>query len=126
MGGTTTNKGLQKTNAPNCFGDWQGFPGGTETGKPSQVALVLKNLPANAGDVGDMGSIPASGRSPGQEGVATHSSLGNPLQSSCLENPKDRGASRATAHRVSQSQTQLQRLSMHTHVKGSSKSDAIY
>ena len=46
-----------------------------ETGKASQVAPVLKNLPANAGGVGDVGSIPASGRSPGQEGVATHSSI---------------------------------------------------
>ena len=47
----------------------------------SQVALVVKNLPASAGDVRDVGSIPGSGRSPGRE-------YGNPLQNSCLENPQ--------------------------------------
>jgi len=41
---------------------------------------VVKNLPANTGDVRDMGSIPQSGRSPGEGN-------GNPLQYSCLENP---------------------------------------
>ena len=51
---------------------------------------MIKKLPANAGDVG---SIPGSGRSPG----GRH---GNPLQYSCLENPMDRGAWRATAHKV--------------------------
>ena len=51
----------------------------------SQVALVIKNSPANAGDTRDMGSIPGSGRSPGR-------GHGNPLQYSCLENPLDRGA----------------------------------
>ena len=45
----------------------------------SQVVLVVKNMPANTGDVRDMGSIPGSGRSPGEE-------HGNPLQYSCLEN----------------------------------------
>ena len=48
---------------------------------PSLVALVVKNPPANAGDLRDMGSTPGSGRSPG-EGYD-----GNPLQDSCLENP---------------------------------------
>ena len=43
------------------------------------MALVVKNLPANAGDVRDVGSIPVSGRSPGEE-------HGNPLQYACLEN----------------------------------------
>ena len=51
----------------------------------SQVALVIKNPPANAGDTRDTGSIPGSGRSPG-------GGLGNPLQYSCLENPMNRGA----------------------------------
>ena len=51
----------------------------------SQVALVVKNLSANAGDAKDSGSIPGSGRSPGE-------GHGNPLQYSCLENPMDRGA----------------------------------
>ena len=49
----------------------------------SQVALMVKNPPANAGDVTDTGLIPGSGRSPGR----WH---GNPLQYSCLENPMDR------------------------------------
>ena len=57
----------------------------------SQVALVVKNLSANAGDVGDLGSIPGLGRSPG-------GGHGNPLQYSCLENPIDRGAWWATVH----------------------------
>ena len=51
----------------------------------SQVALVIKNLPANAGDVRDMGSISGLGRSPG-------GGHGNPSQYACLENPLDRGA----------------------------------
>ena len=51
----------------------------------SQVVLVVKNPPANVGDVGDVGSIPGSGRSPG-------GGHGNPLQYSCLENPMDQGA----------------------------------
>ena len=46
----------------------------------SQVALVVKNLPASAGDLRDMGLIPGSGRSPG-------GGHGNPLQYSCLESP---------------------------------------
>ena len=45
---------------------------------------MVKNLPANAGDARDMGSIPGSGKSPGVGN-------GNPLQYSCLENPMDRG-----------------------------------
>ena len=75
----------------------------------SQVALVVKNPPANTGDIRDWGSIPGSGRSPG-------GGPGNPLQYSCLENPMDRGGWRAIAHRVSKSQTQLKRLSMYTHM----------
>ena len=51
----------------------------------SQVELVVKNLPANAGDIRDLGSIPGLGRSPGR-------GHGNPLQFSCLGNPMDRGA----------------------------------
>ena len=46
----------------------------------SQVALVVKNLPANAGDIRDLGSVPGWGRSPG-------GGHGNSLQYSCLENP---------------------------------------
>ena len=54
---------------------------------------MVKNLPANAGDIRDLGSIPGSGRSPG-------GGHGNPLQYSCLENSMDRGAWQATVHRV--------------------------
>ena len=57
------------------------------------MTLVGKNTPAGAGDVGDVGSIPGSGRSLG-------GGHGNPLQYSCQENPGDRGAWRATVHRV--------------------------
>jgi len=71
-----------------------------------QVALVVKNLPANAGEVRDMDSIPESGISP-REGND------KPLQYSCLENPMDRGAWQVTVHRVKKSQTQLKWLSIH-------------
>ena len=61
---------------------------------------MVKDLPANAGDVRDADSIPGSGRSPG-------GGPSNPLQDSCLENPMDRGAWWAMVHRVAKSQTQL-------------------
>ena len=61
------------------------------------VALVVKNLPASAGDVRDPGSFPGLERSPG-------GGHGNTLQYSCLENPMDRGV---TVHRVTKGQTQL-------------------
>ena len=57
-------------------------------------------------NAGDPGSIPGSGRSPGEGN-------GNPLQYSCLENPMDRGAWWATLHGVTRSRTQLKRLSRH-------------
>ena len=60
--------------------------------------LVVKNLPANAGATGDLGSVPGSGRSPG-------GGNGNPLQYSCLENSMDRGARWATVHGITQSWT---------------------
>ena len=66
--------------------------------KTSQVALVVKNPPANAGDIRDTDSIPGSGRSPG----GGHS---NPLQYSCLENPMDRRAWWATVRRVAELDT---------------------
>ena len=66
----------------------------------SQVALVVKNLPANAGDRRDLGSIPVSGRSAG-------GGLGNPLQYSGLENSLDRGAWEATVHRSTKHRTRL-------------------
>ena len=60
----------------------------------------MKDLPTKAGDIRDMGSIPGSGRSPGEGN-------GNPLLDSCLENPMDRGAWRATVHGVTKSRTRL-------------------
>ena len=78
------------------------------------MALVVKNLPANAGDIGDVGSIPGSERSPG-------GGHGSPLQYSCLESPMDREAWPATVHGITQSQTRLKRLSTQTgaHMIGS-------
>ena len=64
---------------------------------------MIKNLPAN---VGDMGSIPGWGRSPG-------GGQGTSLQYSHLENPMDRGAWQATVHGVAKSWTRLRQLSMH-------------
>ena len=66
----------------------------------SLVALVVKNPPANAGDIRYLGSIPGLGRHPG-------GGNSNPLQYSCLENPMDRGAWWATVHGVAKSQTRL-------------------
>ena len=65
-----------------------------------QVELVVKNPPANGGDVIDAGWILGSGRSP-------EVGNGNPLQYSCGDIPLDRGAWPAAVHRVTQSQTQL-------------------
>ena len=81
-------------------GEPGGLPsmGSHRVGQASQVVLVEKNPPANAGDIRDMGSIPGSGRSPG-------GGHGNPLQYSCLENPMDRRAWRSTVHRVAKNQT---------------------
>ena len=66
-------------------------------GGASQVELVVKDPPANAGDIKDSGLIPGSGRFPG-------GGHGNPLPYPCLENPMDR-AWWATVHRVVKSQT---------------------
>ena len=70
----------------------------------SQVAQLVKTLPASAGDTKDVDSIPGLGRSPG-------GANGNPLQYSCLEN-MDRGAWQATVHGVTKSWTLLR---AHTH-----------
>ena len=59
---------------------------------------MVKNPPANAGDIKDAGSTPGSGRSPG-------GGHGKPLQSSCLENPMNRGAWQAKVHAVTKSWT---------------------
>ena len=62
------------------------------------MALGITNPPANAGDIGDLGSKPELGRSPGE-------AHGNPLEYSYLENPTDRGAWQTTVHRVSKNWT---------------------
>ena len=68
---------------------------------------MVKNLPANAGDVRDTGSVPGSGRAPG-------GGHGNPFQYSCLENPMVRGTWHATVHSVVKSWTRLNDLAQHT------------
>ena len=64
------------------------------------TALMVKDLPASAGDGRDVGLIPGSERSPGE-------GSGNPLQYSCPENPMDRGAQWITLHGITKSLTQL-------------------
>ena len=74
----------------------------------SQVALLVKNLLASAGDIRDANLIPESERSPG-------GGHGSPLQYSSLENPMNRGAWRAMVCRVAKSQTRRKLLSMDAH-----------
>jgi len=69
---------------------------------------VVKNPPVSGRDIGDVGLIPGSGRSPG----VGH---GNRLHYSCLENPVVKGAWRAIVHKVAKGQTRLKQLSMHAH-----------
>ena len=76
--------------------------------KHSQVALIVKNPPANPGDISDSASIPGSGRSPG-EGNS------NPLQYACLGNPTDRGAWWVTVHGVTESDTTEHSTTIHLH-----------
>ena len=64
------------------------------------MVLVVKNPPVNAGDIRDMNLIPDWGRYPG-------GGHGNPVQYSCLENPKDRVAWKGAVHRVTKNWTQL-------------------
>ena len=75
-------------------------PGLCDTAWTSQVVLVVKSLPASAGDVREVGAIPGLGRS-------AAGGNGDWLQYSCLENPTDRGAWQATVHRVTKSWTWL-------------------
>ena len=81
--------------------------------RASQLALMLKNPPASAGDARDTGSIPGLGRSPG-------GGNGNPLLYSCLGNPMDRGAWWAIVHGVAKSQTWVKQLSTHARMQLSS------
>ena len=74
---------------------------------------MVKNLPANVRAARNVGSIPGSGRSPGERN-------GNPLQYSWLKNPTDRGAWQAIVHRVAKSQTWLKQLSRHIRIQFSS------
>ena len=79
--------------------------------RPSHVALLVKNPPANAQNIKESCSIPGSGRSPAE-------GHDNPLQYSCLENLVEREAWQATVHRVTMGQTRLKQLSTpctHTH-----------
>ena len=77
----------------------------------SWVMLVVKNPPANGGNLRDLDSIPGLGRSPGGRN-------GNPLQFSCLKKPMNRGTWWATVHGVAKSQTWLKWLSMYAlHLK---------
>ena len=72
----------------------------------SQVVLVVKNPPADAGDLREAGSNTGWGRS-------SEGGNGNPLQYSCLQNPMDRAALGAMVHKVTKSQTWLKQLSTH-------------
>ena len=72
----------------------------------SEVALAVKNLPADVGDLRDVGLIPGSGRSPG-------GGHGNSLQYSCLENPMDRRAWWATVHGVHKQLDMTERQNAH-------------
>ena len=74
--------------------------------RASQVMPVVKNQPANAGDIRDAGSIPGSGNSSG-------GGNGNPLQYSCLEHPRDRVVWWTVVHGITKSWTQLKLLSKH-------------
>ena len=73
------------------------------------MALVVKNLPANARDI-EMWVQSLGWKDPLEEETATHSSI-------FLENPMDRGAWQAIVHRVAKSQTQLKQLSMHSYIQ---------
>ena len=77
----------------------------------SQVVLVVKNPPANAGDTRDMGSIPGSGRS-------ARVGNGNSPQYSCLENSVDRGSWQATVHRVAKSQDTMEHACFNDTLRG--------
>ena len=76
---------------------------------PFERGKEVKNLPVNAADVRNVGSISGSRRSPG-------GGYGNPPQYSCLENPMDRGAWWATVHSITKSGTQQKQRSTHIYI----------
>ena len=105
--GTGEPGGLPSMGSHRVRHDWSDLAAAAMAFWASQVALVVKNLPANAGDIRDADSFPGLGRSPG----GGHD---NPFQYSCLENHMDKGAWWAAVQWVSKSQTWLKWLSRHT------------
>ena len=97
---------LPQSDSPNIRGWGFGVDCASERGFPG--GLTVKNLPTNAGDIKDSGSIPGSGRSPG-------GGHGNPLQYSCLENPLTEEPDGLQSLGSQFSQTPLKQLSTHTH-----------
>ena len=85
----------------------------------SQVVLLVKNLPANAGDIRNAGLISGSRRFPGR-------GRGNPLQYSCLENSMNRGAWWTTVHMVIKSWTQLKQQHTHTHARARARAPFLW
>ena len=83
------------------------------------MVLVVKNLPANAGDARDIGSIPGLGRSPGVEN-------GKLLQYSCQDNPMDRGAWWVAVHGVAKSRTRLSNFTFTFHFHALEKEMATH
>ena len=75
------------------------------------MALVVKNLSANAGDLRDLGLVSGSGRSPG-------GGHGNPLQYSCLENSMDRGTWQARVHGAAEELNTAEPLNNHNNESG--------
>ena len=88
---------------------WLGFPGDS----------VVKNLPANAGDAGDIGLISRFRRFPGEGN-------GTPLQYSCLENPMDGGAWKAAVHGIAEGRTRLSNFTFTFHFHTLEKEMATY
>ena len=89
----TSARPLEVSHMPFSNGKPSLYPRMNHCADFSQLVLVTKNLSVNAGDIGAMGTIPGSGRSPG-------GGHGNQLQYSGLENPLDRGAWQITVHGI--------------------------
>ena len=100
---------LHSMGLPRVGHNWETELNWTVIFRASQVVLVLKDPPANAGDARDVGSIPGSERS-------SEGGNGNPFQYSCLDNPMDRGTWLDTVHGVAKNRTILTQLSTHGHI----------